>query len=140
MPQTYQRTVRYYETDQMGIVHHSNYIRFFEEARTDFWDQAGLSYHQLEQEGLLVPVLSCTCRYKKPLRFPQSFSIEVSFRFFNGVRFGIAYRVFVEGEKAPVAFGETEHCIADRNLRPIRVEKTHPHIWRKIQDLLVEKD
>ncbi len=139
MSESYQRTVRYYETDQMGIVHHSNYIRFFEEARTDYWDQAGLHYHALEQEGLLVPVLSCACHYKKPLRFPQTFSIEVKLTSFNGVRFGLKYRVFVEGEKNPVAFGETEHCLADRNLRPVRVQKTHPHIWDKIQLMLADK-
>lgn len=135
----YRRTVRYYETDQMGIVHHSNYIRFFEEARMDYWEKIGLDYHHMEANGVLVPVLSCSCRYKKPLRFPQTFSVEVSLEEFNGVRFRVSYRVFVDGEKAPVAFGETEHCFADQNMHPIRVEKHYPQILEKIEAITPKK-
>jgi acyl-CoA thioester hydrolase len=58
---------------------------------------------------------------------------------FNGVRFRISYRVFVEGENAPVAFGESEHCFADDNLHPIRIEKRHPQILNKIQAIVREQ-
>lgn len=136
----YSRTVQYYETDQMGIVHHSNYIRYFEEARMDLWDQAGLDYHQMEKEGILIPVLACSCRYKKPLRFPQRFSIEVSVTDFNGVRFQVAYRIFAEGEETPSAFGESEHCFADKSMHPIRIEKRYPHILEKVQAITPKKN
>ena len=54
----YSRRVYYYETDKMGIVHHSNYIRWFEEARVDLIEQAGLPFQLVEEEGLMTPVLS----------------------------------------------------------------------------------
>ena len=53
----YEHKTQYYETDQMGIIHHSNYIRWFEEARVDFMDRCGFSYAQMEKDGLISPVL-----------------------------------------------------------------------------------
>ncbi|HJB35179.1 MAG TPA: acyl-CoA thioesterase, partial [Candidatus Blautia merdipullorum] len=59
----YEHKTQYYETDQMGIIHHSNYIRWFEEARVDFMDRCGFSYAQMEKDGLISPVLSVSCEY-----------------------------------------------------------------------------
>lgn len=60
--------VRYYETDQMGIVHHSNYIRYFECGRTDMLKKMGLPIEMIEQAGVMLPVVSVECRYKTPAR------------------------------------------------------------------------
>ena len=54
----------YYETDKMGVVHHSNYIRFLEEARCRLLDEIGYSYRQIEDDGLMIPVLEVNCKYK----------------------------------------------------------------------------
>lgn len=58
--------IRYYETDQMGIVHHSNYIRFFECGRSDMMQKAGLPIEVIEKEGVMLPVISVECHYKHP--------------------------------------------------------------------------
>ena len=63
------RQVTYYETDQMGAVHHSNYIRWFEEARVEFMRGIGLSYRAMEEEGVQVPVVSVSCKYRSPSTF-----------------------------------------------------------------------
>lgn len=60
--------VRYYETDQMGIVHHSNYVRYFECGRVDLLDKCGLPIHKIEESGVMLPVISVECRYKVPAR------------------------------------------------------------------------
>ena len=65
----YSRRVYYYETDKMGIVHHSNYIRWFEEARVDLIEQAGLPFETVEAQGLMTPVLSAESTYKLPFKF-----------------------------------------------------------------------
>ncbi len=65
----YERKIYYYETDQMKIVHHSNYIRWFEEARIDFMKKMGLPYDEIEKRGILIPVLEASCRYKKAFRY-----------------------------------------------------------------------
>ncbi len=58
--------IRYYETDQMGIVHHSNYVRFFECGRSDMMQKAGLPIEQIEKDGVMLPVVSVECHYKHP--------------------------------------------------------------------------
>ena len=62
----YDRVVKYYETDRMGVVHHSNYIRWFEEARVEFMRDIGLPYSHMEDEGIMVPVVTVECKYKNP--------------------------------------------------------------------------
>ena len=60
---------RYYETDQMGIIHHANYIRWMEEARIDLMNQMGYPYRRFEEMGYLSPVLHAECEYKKSVKF-----------------------------------------------------------------------
>lgn len=60
--------IRYYETDQMGIVHHSNYIRFFECGRSDMMQKAGLPIEVIEKAGVMLPVVSVECRYRMPAK------------------------------------------------------------------------
>ena len=60
----YVHKVQYYETDKMGIVHHSNYIRWMEEARIDFLERMGWPYDRLENEGIISPVIGVDCKYK----------------------------------------------------------------------------
>ena len=73
----YEREVFYYETDKMGIVHHSNYIRWMEEARVDFLEKIGWSYDQLEKVGLVSPVLAVNAQYNHPTYFGDIVSIDV---------------------------------------------------------------
>lgn len=61
--------VRYYETDQMGIVHHSNYIRYFECGRTAMLKELGLPMEKIEEAGIMMPVVGVECRYKVPAKF-----------------------------------------------------------------------
>ena len=68
----YERETFYYETDQMGIIHHSNYIRWFEESRIEFLKQIGIPYDEMERRGLLIPVLGVSCKYKKAFRYFDS--------------------------------------------------------------------
>ena len=68
--------VQYYETDQMQIVHHSNYIKWFEEARMYLLEEMGFGYSQMESEGLVIPVLSVQADYKSMVRFGESVEIE----------------------------------------------------------------
>ena len=67
----YLHKVQYYETDRMGITHHSNYIRWMEEARIDFLSQLGWDYDRLESEGIISPVLGVQVKYKKSTTFPD---------------------------------------------------------------------
>ena len=73
----YIHKVHYYETDKMGITHHSNYIRWMEEARVAFLDEIGWSYSKLEEVGLISPVLGVNCRYLLSTVFDEEIRISV---------------------------------------------------------------
>ena len=91
MLKIYEHKTQYYETDQMGIVHHSNYIRWFEEARVDLMDQAGLGYKKMEEAGIISPVLSVEAEYKSMVHFGDVVAIEASLEEYNGIRMTVSY-------------------------------------------------
>ena len=84
MENAYIRKVQYHETDRMGITHHSNYIKWMEEARIDFLDKVGYSYARLEAEGILSPVIGVECSYKHPTTFDDTVRIVVGVEAFKG--------------------------------------------------------
>ena len=86
--------VQYYETDGMGIVHHSNYIRWFEEARVDLLEQLGFGYDRIEAAGYSGPVLEVSCQYKTMSKFGETVSIQAAITQYNGVRMTLHYDVF----------------------------------------------
>jgi len=124
----YTRRVYYYETDKMGIVHHSNYIRWLEEARVDLIEQAGLPFQYVEAEGLMTPVLSAECEYKLPFRFGDVFTVKAYIPDFGGARFSVIYEI-TDSEGNIHATGKTTHCFVDMNMRPARIKKTHTHVY-----------
>lgn len=136
----YCRPVYYYETDQMQIVHHSNYIRWFEEARIDFLNQMGLPYDEMEKRGFLIPVLGVSCNYKIAFRFGDIFSIVPKLDHFNGLRMHLTYEVYDEKTKELKATGESSHCFTDRNLVPLRMKRQHPDIYEKLIKYVEQKE
>ena len=135
----YERRAQYYETDQMGIIHHSNYIRWFEEARLHFMDEIGLSYAKIEEMGILIPVLSVDCQYKTMVHYNDIVDIYTQIIKFNGIKMTIAYRVVdhVTGEIR--CTGETSHAFLNREYRPVRLKREYPDLYELfISHLAVE--
>ena len=130
MAHSYQHKVHYYETDQMGMVHHSNYIRWFEEARVDYLDAIGLPYKQMEDEGIGSPVLEMHCQYKSRVTFGEMVTIHVKLKSYTGLRYTVGYEVYGEDEKLRCT-GESGHCFMTLEGRPVSVKKAKPE-WHEI--------
>ena len=75
---TKKNKVRYCETDQMGFVHHSNYLKYFEMARIDWFDSLGIRYDHLEKKNIWLPVVECSVKYINPLFFGDEFEIQIN--------------------------------------------------------------
>ena len=105
----YNHKVQYYETDKMGIVHHSNYIRWMEESRISFLMSIGLDYSTLEKRGVISPVIGVNVRYRKPTYFGEEISIEVSIKEYTGVKLIFNYTMKNKDNQV-VLTGESEHC------------------------------
>lgn len=124
----YERKVYYYETDKMGVMHHSNYIRIFEETRVDYLAQAGLPFDVIEGMGLYMPVLDVSCQYKHPLTFNETFFAELRIEKFNGTTLYLAYTITNKNGDI-CAVGTSKHCFTDKSMKPVRIKKSHPEIF-----------
>lgn len=134
----YLHKVQYYETDQMAVVHHSNYIRWFEEARLDFLVQAGYGMEVLEGEGIVSPVIDVSCRFKSMSRFGETVRILVSVRAFNGVKLLLAYKIYDVDSGELRAEGESGHCFLNMSGKPVSVKKEKPEFYRMLTAFLQE--
>lgn len=130
----YEHRVSYYETDQMGVVHHSNYIRWFEDARVDFLEQVGFSYKKMEDMGIMIVVLGASCEYKMPARFGDRVIIIPKISEYNGFKMTVSYEVINKADGTLLATGETRHCFTDLDIKPVRVKKEHPDIYKIFSD------
>lgn len=134
MYMSYQHVVQYYETDKMGITHHSNYIRWMEEARVDFLDKIGWSFDKLEAQGIVSPVVAVECQYKATTTFPEVIRIAVSIEEFKGVKLKLKYNM-LNSEERIVCIGKSEHCFLGVDGRPVRLNKELPDFYKVIKDL-----
>ena len=133
----YTRKVQYHETDKMSIAHHSNYIKWMEEARVDFLDQIGYGYAKLEEDGIISPVLTVECEYKKPLRFGDEFEVLPEILEFKGIRLVIGYTFSSNGEV--IATGKTSHCFLTPEGRPIALKRQFPEFDAVLKGLVKNK-
>lgn len=133
----YIRKPNYYETDQMGIIHHSNYIRWFEEARIEFMDQIDFPYRKLEDMGIISPVLGVNCQYKSMVRFGDMVAIYVQLTEFNGVKYTISYEVKNAVTNELCATGTTNHCYLKKDGQPTTIKKGAPELYQKCMAMLM---
>jgi len=136
MQHTYTHKVQYYETDQMGIVHHSNYIRWFEEARTDMMDNAGFGYAKMEEAGVMSPVLSVECEYKTMTRFGESVIINVDIIKYNGIRMEIDYKICDRETNEIRCMGKTTHCFLNKEGKIVSLKRDYKDMDEKIKLML----
>jgi acyl-CoA thioester hydrolase len=117
-----QVTVRYAETDMMGIVYHAHYLPWFEVSRTTLFKQIGIPYRQLEAEGYHLPVLEISARYLRPAVYDDQLEVVATVAEKPTVRVRVSYEVLRGGEV--LATGSSMHAFVDRQGRP-----TRPPAW-----------
>lgn len=133
----YIRRAKYYETDQMGVIHHSNYIRWMEEARVDMLSRQGYPYRRFEEMGYISPVLHAECEYKKSVKFDDEVKIAVSLKEFGRVKFKLGYDIYNMSEGGELsACGETTHCFLKGDGRPVLIDKEMPEFAEKMRKMI----
>jgi acyl-CoA thioester hydrolase len=121
-------TVRYAETDQMGIVHHSNYPIWFEAGRTDFIKKAGLPYSKIEESGALLPLIELKCFFKGHAKYEDEIVVKTSIKEYTGLKLTFHYAVYKDGLKEAITEGETLHVWTNKELKPVNIKKFKPEI------------
>lgn len=132
---TYNREINYYETDKMGIVHHSNYIRFLEEARCKWLKEMGIPMEKLEELGYTIPTLEVNCQYKNHVTSGDLISIRPIITEYNGVRMTVSYEVKENKTGKEVIKAWTKHCFTNKELRPINMKKNNIEIHNIFENL-----
>lgn len=132
----YQHYVQYYETDKMGITHHSNYIRWMEEARLDFFKNLGFDYLEFEKQGVISPVIGLNnIKYRKPSTVGDTVSIEVSVKAYNSIVLTVHY--VMKKEDVVIFEGDSDHCFLSKEGKMLPLsDKVFPELHNELKELV----
>lgn len=129
-------TVRYAETDMMGIVHHSRYYPWFEMARTDFIKKTGETYSDMEKKGVLLPLTETGAKYIFGLKYEDEVVVKCRMTKLSVARCEFEYEVYKLPEMKLATTGRTAHGFVNEQFAPINLKKTHPDMWDKLNSLI----
>ena len=121
----YTRPVYYYETDKMGVVHHSNYVRWMEEARNFYFNDVNLAYAETESYGVMCPVTDISLKFKHFARFGDSFTVRLEIVKYTGVRFRLTYTI-VNQDGDVLVEAESGHAFIGSDYRPVPLSRAIP--------------
>ncbi len=128
-------TTRYSETDQMGIIHHSNYLIYMEQARLSWLDELGFSYARMEEDGALLPVYQIDIKYSKPIRFNDEITVIVRLSKIPTTRVVFDYEIRNSSDQLCA----TAHLVLvftdSKTFRPM---KPLPDFLKRCREMLVE--
>ena len=127
--------VRYAETDQMGVVHHSRYYPWFEVGRTELFASGGRTYGEMETEGVMMPLVETRCRYIIPARYEDELIIKTKVASLSGVKIEFEYDVIRQNDGVLLAKGYTLMAFTDLKFKPVNLKKQNPAFWDYIVDL-----
>lgn len=127
---SYEHQAQYYETDQMGIIHHSNYVRWMESARIWWMSEIGIDYKKMEELGIISPVLEVSCKYKSMVRFGETVLIEPTIEKYNGVTLELSYRITDKESGELRVTASSKHCFLDSNKAIVSLKKSYPEYDR----------
>lgn len=148
----HQLRVHYQDTDQMGVVHHANYVGWFEIGRTEMMRSVGIAYSDMEKSGLLLPVVNIDIQYRRPARYDEMVSIFTNIMSFSAVRLEFEYEVRIIEEDSTTTVdsvkpygkllskGKTTHMWVDREWRATRIDKAAPEVFALLQAKFSDKE
>jgi acyl-CoA thioester hydrolase len=118
-PAHYRHRVLYGDTDQMGVVYYATYLRFFEGARNEWIRALGITYRQIEERGLMLPVYEAAINYLRPARYDDLLEIPVQVSH-TRVKIRFEYKVRAVGSDGVLAVGHTVHVVVGKDGKPTR--------------------
>ncbi|NMF06417.1 acyl-CoA thioesterase [Clostridium beijerinckii] len=128
--------VRYAETDKMGIVHHSNYFIWFEAGRTDFIKGSSISYSEMEENGILIPLAESNCKYIIGAKYEDELIIKTWVKQLTPVKVEFNYSVIRENDQKEIAKGSTLHVFVNNDFKIINLKKVNKEIFNKLESLI----
>lgn len=129
-------TVRYAETDQMGVVHHSNYYVYFEAAREDFIAGACIRYKDMEDAGVMMPLVETQCKYYEGAKYADKLIVETTLEELTPAKVVLLYNVIRENDGKVLAKGKTVQVFVDKNtFKIVNLKRKYVELWGKLESL-----
>ena len=123
--------VRYAETDQMGVVYHSNHFIWFEVGRVELLRQLGFSYKEMEQnDDCFIAVVDARCRYKAPVHYDDEIVVRTYLKHVREKVIHFGYELRTADNARLLAEGETTHIVANAQMKPRRLPEKYLHVFR----------
>ncbi|WP_321404352.1 thioesterase family protein [Maridesulfovibrio sp.] len=116
-----EHSVSYGETDAMGVVYYAEYLHFFERSRSLFIRERGMSYAEVEERGIYLPVREANCRYRVPAQYDDQLDIQVGIIEWKRASIKFIYDIYKDNRSTLIASGFTEHACVNKDGRPVRV-------------------
>lgn len=127
----YEHHTKYHETDQQGIIHHSNYVKWMEDARMNLMEQLGLGYKQMETMEIMSPVLSMSVEFRSVVKFDDTVVIDTQMIAYDGYKMEIAYRIYDKNTGEDRAIAKSKHCFVNKSGMPISLKRVYPELDTK---------
>lgn len=131
----YEREIHYYETDRMGVVHHSNYARILEECRIDMMGHYGLPYVKLEEMGYMIPVLELSEKFTESIRFGEIVKVVPEIYKVSAYKFYIRYTIYDYDMQHVKHTAMTSHCFLNNDFQPVSLKKEAPDLYDQLQTM-----
>ena len=128
--------VRYAETDQMGIVHHSVYAIWYELARTDLSKKAGFPYSKMEEIGIMMPLVELNSKYISPAYYDDELIVTATVSKLTPARIVFSYEVHRKDQEKPISTGYTVHALVNKEMKPINTKKLFPEIYAALEKMM----
>lgn len=129
--------VRYAETDQMAVVHHSKYYVYFETAREDFIELAEIKYKDMEEQGVMMPLVETNCKYYEGAKYADILKIETILEEMTPIKVIFNYTITREADNKLIAKGKTVQAFVDKeSFKIVNLKKKYPEIWSKFEALI----
>lgn len=132
---------RYGETDQMGIVYHPNYYIYFEMGRTEYLREAvGISYKEMEELGVMLPLTETHCKYRIPAKYDDEILVRTTIKEMTVARIAFSYKLFRTADEILLAEGETVHAFVSISGKPINMKKHSSNLYSALYELAQGKE
>ena len=131
----YEHHTKYHETDQQGIIHHSNYLNWMEDARMNLMEQIGLSYKQMETMEINSPVVSLSIEYRSDVKFDDTVVIDTKLISYDGYNMEVAYRMYDKETGEDRAVAKSKHCFVNKSGMAISLKIKYPELDTKFFEM-----
>lgn len=126
--------IRHFEIDKMGIVHHSNYPKWFEIGRRDYFKKAGIPSSAMNKQGFYLPLTEMECKFKSPAKFGNKVTVSTRMTHMSCVLIKFEYEIINKKSGKLIAVGKTVHAWTDKKIEPLNIEKEAPQIYTLLKN------